>query len=262
MKNYCCYLFVIFVLLFTGCSADTTGGDVNDCAQNEEVVDYAQYNQKVIDYLQAKYNVEAEVEFAPDFKQCLSDEAVENLEKYYRFIGEMKKNPISMESSDDIFKTRGMGVQTEAFRSSLNYEKDGIGLTIYYDVDSNGKIADEPRMHAGLWGEGASKNFSSGWYNVNSYNSSCTASADKIWVDAVRADYVVMFYNNMVYKYVNGEWTLVPDSQSGLYAKQTIKLTASGMVDLANNQSNFTIQYAGKGSWFFDDLGDLKNGNK
>ncbi len=62
MKNYCCYLFVIFVLLFTGCSADTTGGDVNDCAQNEEVVDYAQYNQKVIDYLQAKYNVEAEVE--------------------------------------------------------------------------------------------------------------------------------------------------------------------------------------------------------
>lgn len=66
----------------------------------------------------------------------------------------------------------------------------------------------------------------------------------------------------MEYKFVNGEWTLVPDLQSGLYAKQTIKLTASGMVDLASSQSNFTIQYAGKGSWFFDDLGDLKNGNK
>lgn len=41
-----------------------------------------------------------------------------------------------------------------------------------------------------------------------------------------------------------------------------IKLTATGMVDLANNQSSFTIHYAGKGSWFFDDLGDLNDGNK
>lgn len=259
MKDYYYCLFVVFGLLLAGCGADTSSGDVNDSAKNEDVVDYAQYNQKVIDYLQAKYNVEAEVEFAPDYKQCLSKEAVENLDKYYRFIGAMKKNPIRIERTADIFKTRGIGVQTEAFRGSLNYEKDGIGLTIYYDVDSNGKIADEPRIYAGLWGEGASKNFSSGWYSVNSYNSSCTASADKIWADAVRADYVVMFYNNMEYKFVNGEWTLVPDLQSGLYAKQTIKLTASGMVDLANNQSGFTIQYAGKGSWFFDDLGDLKD---
>ena len=257
MKKSSCYLFVIFGLLLAGCSVDTGSVDVNDCAKNKDVVDYAQYNQIVIDYLQAKYNVEAEVGFAPDYKQCLSNEAVENLEKYYRFIGAMKKKPICMERSTDIFRTRGMGGQTEAFRSSLNYEKDGIGLTIYYDVDSNGKIADDPRIYAGLFGEGVSNNFSSAWYNVNNYNSSCTASSDKIWVDAVRADYVVMFYNNMVYKFVNGEWTLVPDLQSGLYAKQTIKLSATGMVDLANNQSSLTIQYAGKGSWFFDDLGDL-----
>lgn len=259
MKNYYYCLFVVLGLQLAGCGADTTIADVNDCANNEEAVDYAQFNQKVIDYLQAKYNVEAEVEFAPDYKQCLSNENVENLEKYYRFIGALKENPISMKRVDDISKTRGMGVQTEAFRSSLNYEKDGIGLTIFYDVDSNGKIADEPHMHAGLWGEGASMNFNNAWYNVNSYNSSCTASADKIWVDAVRADYVVMFYNNMVYKFVNGKWTLTPDSQSGLYAKQIIKLSAAGMVDLANNKSSFTIQYAGKGSWFYDDLGDLNN---
>ncbi len=62
MKNYCCYLFVIFVLLFTGCSVDTSSGYVDDRAKNEDVVDYAQYNQRVIDYLQAKYNVEAEME--------------------------------------------------------------------------------------------------------------------------------------------------------------------------------------------------------
>ena len=82
----------------------------------------------------------------------------------------------------------------------------------------------------------------------------CTASADKIWVDVVRADYVVLFYNNMVYKFIDGQWTLVPDLQSGLYARQTIKLTATGSVDLANNQSGFTMHYSGAGSWSLEDL--------
>ena len=88
----------------------------------------------------------------------------------------------------------------------------------------------------------------------NSHSSSCTASADKIWVDVVRADYVVLFYNNMVYKFIDGQWTLVPDLQGGLYARQTIKLAATGSIDLANNRSDFTMHYAGAGSWGLEEL--------
>ena len=239
------FLFAILYSFIVGCSTDV---------DERRDVDYAQYNQNVINYLQRKYNVESQVEFAPSYKQRLTREAVENLEEYYKFIGAMKESPMKMSCITMPSRSRGTGVQTESFNTTLSYELDGINLTISYDVDTNRKIADEPRIYAGLWGQGASKNYTSGWYTVNSHRSSCTASADKIWVDVVRADYVVLFYNNMVYKFIDGQWTLVPDLQSGLYARQTIKLAATGSVDLANNQSGFTMHYAGAGSWGLEDL--------
>ena len=239
------FLFAILYSFIVGCS--------NDAYENREI-DYAQYNQSVINYLQRKYNVESQVEFAPDYKQRLTREAVENLEEYYKFIGAMKESPMKMSCINMPSRSRGTGVQTESFNTTLSYELDGINLTIYYDVDIHGKIADDPRIYAGLWGEGVSKNYTSGWYTVNGHRSSCTASADKIWVDVVRADYVVLFYNNMEYKFIDGQWTLVPDLQSGLYARQRIKLAATGSVDLANNQSGFTMHYAGAGSWGLEDL--------
>lgn len=98
----------ILCLVFASCSTN-----IEDNANN----DYAEYNRKVIEYLQQKYNVKADVEFSPNYKQRLSKEEVESYEKFYRFIGGLKEKPMEMTlaSSKSEATTRGTGYQTIFF---------------------------------------------------------------------------------------------------------------------------------------------------
>lgn len=242
------FLMTILCLAFASCSTD-----INPA---EDEMDYAEYNQKVITYLQRKYNVEAEVEFSPNYKQKLSKENIESFENFYKFIGCLKEKPMEMTQHET---TRGIGVSTELFKQTVNYENDGIIVGIYYDVDANGKLADDPRIQAGLAGEGVSSKFNGAWYQIEFYKSDCRVSGEKIIADAIKGDYVALFYNDktLEYKFVDGKWTLVPNYESGLYARKRVKITAAGTLDTATKQGRFEVHYAGSGTWFREGLGDL-----
>ena len=243
MKNFPIYLTAILCFLFTDC---------NNAEEGEQDINYAEYNQKVIDYLQRKYDVKVETVFSLTFKQKLSKEDVQSFEEYYKFISDLKRTPLRLKEKVLSAPMKSPGVQTSAFHKNLCYEMDDIALTVYYDVDSNGYVADEPHIYAGLWNEGWSKRNDNLWYQVDNYNSDCSASGDKIWVNAVRADYTTLHYTKKVYKIVDGVGVWVPDIQYGYSAKHTIKITATGIINVTNNQGEFSIHYAGEGSWSRD----------
>lgn len=85
MKNF---LVTVLCLAFASCSTDVN--------PDNDGMNYAEYNQKVVEYLQKKYNVEADVEFSPDYKRKLSKEEVESYENFYKFIGSLKERSMEM----------------------------------------------------------------------------------------------------------------------------------------------------------------------
>lgn len=130
-------------------------------------------------------------------------------------------------------------------------------ISIYYDVDSSWKLADNPyRIIAGLGGEGVSQNYSSAYYKIESYRSDIRVSGDKIIADVLRGDYLVTFYYSMQLKYdfVDGEWKYVPIHENMVSSRQRIRLAATGTLDTTTNKGSFTVFYAGPGSWFRDEI--------
>lgn len=244
------FLMTILCLAFASCSTD-----INPV---EDEMDYAEYNQKVITYLQRKYNVEAEVEFSPNYKQKLSKAELDSYENFYKFIGSLKEKPMEMTQSKQK-ATRASFAGTYFFEKYVNYELDGVKVCIYYDADMDGALyGSNPTIEMGLGGEGVSKNYSNAYYSLDTYRHDYRVSGKKIIADAIRGDYVVTFYTDFIkeYRYVDGEWKIVPSGQSVISSRQRIKLVVAGELDTANGSSNFTLYNAGKGSWFGLDLGD------
>ena len=194
MSKLTLFTYFVLALLFVGC--DTADKEKSD-------IDYVEYNQKVINYLQKKYNVEADVRFSTNYKQRLTKEATESLEEYYKFIANLKE-PIEMDRLVSSCTARIAAVGTKYFSQVVKYELDGITVGIYYDVDSNGEISDKHSLQAGLGGEGTSRNYSGGRYTVTNYKFDCSISGKKIIAEAIRGDYEVRFYNKTLLIPVGG----------------------------------------------------------
>ena len=235
MKNFKLLLsLVLGTLLIVGCNS-------ND--ENCTDVDNAEYNKYIIEYLQHKYDVKAEVEVSQ--KEKLSKEAIGCIENYYKFVSSLKQKPKEMVLKEKA-SGESMATRTVFCTQTLVYEMDDIIAFVCYEIDGNGKVADNPNIVSGLAGNGVSNNYNCAIYKVDNYRSVCHASGNTIYADVLRGDYMVMVYQH----FNNGH----PDTTSGISARIIVKLAAYGTVDVPSNRGSFTLHYAGEGSWARDEM--------
>lgn len=234
MRIFVYSLFVSLCVCLVACNTD----NVTDIE-----VDNATYNQEVIDYLQKKYDVDVEVDFAPTFKERLSRQDIESLEDYFKFVGGLKRKPLKMNLQDAPFSTTR--AETASFSQELMYNGDRINVYVHYDLDGNGGLASPPNVVAGMGGS-ASDNESFGHqyptinttYEIYYWGGSVKCSNTRIDIDRMRVDYTLKHYN-----IVNGV------RSDTWYAMTKTKLAAYGYVNVANNSGEFQLVYCGAGSW-------------
>ena len=261
MNKLTLFAYFVLALLFVGC----------DTADDNAVeTDYVTYNQQIINYLQNKYGVAAKIEFSPNFKQRLNKTNIEDLEKYYSSISSIKNGvKCEMVQNVEVPQTRDMSAGTQYFTQFVNYNLDPILVFVCYNVDSRGKIADNPEIVSGLAGNGVSNNNPRAKYKVDNYKSDCYVSAETIYADCLRGDYTAFLYYSDVIdrgngynpdKIINGIYNgnLSSINYTGFYAKVTCKLAAYGTVDASSNTGSFTLHYSGEGSWYFDTLPNIR----
>lgn len=232
MKNI--YLFLSLCLAFVACNSYDT-----DCTE----VDNTEYNQRLVEHLQHKYGVDAEVEFAPDFTKRMYKKDVESLEEYFKFVAELKKNPLKLNQSSRTLQTRA--TETKNFTQTLNYEGDNVYVYVYYEMNTTGGLADNPSIEVGMGGVGnpfahyaGNSSYANARYEVIYWDSKKTYSNARIDVERIRADYVLRFYY-----VVNGNFSDTP------YATVKTKLSAYGYVDILKETGEFHLMYSGDGSW-------------
>ena len=113
--------------------------------------DNTSYNQKIIEYLQRKYDVKAKVEFSPTYNKRLTKDETKALEDYYSFLSSLK-NPL------DITLGKGKAVTRGTFYThDLSYRGDKVTVYVYYNAiqtkDGN-ELADNPLIEVGIGGQG------------------------------------------------------------------------------------------------------------
>ena len=229
-------LLSILCVTFVSCNTDMAD-DVN--------LDNATYNQKIVEYLQNKYDVKAEIYFSPTYNQRLTSNEVKALEDYYNFIGSLKR-PLGIALSDGDAKTR-----TNLYTHNLTYRGDQVTVYVYYETDpakGNKELGTNPCIEVGIGGQGNHEyNI---FYDVVYYNAEYVYGQTYIKVGIVRGDYVLKTYP---YNYIGIPMTSVNPT---MVVKS--KIAAYGDVDITKRNGNFFIQYAGDGTWFtFDVDGEL-----
>ena len=232
MRKNVLYLMLWFCSLCVSCSTEN-----ND----NENVDYVSYNRNIVEYLQNKYDVTAEVEFVPEFKRKLNKQEVESFEDYFKFLGVLKKNPINMIQAKSLSSTRA---ESTHFSYELVYNGDRIYVHVYYDHDNNGHLASPPNIVAGMCGSSDGECFGGHYptfettYEIYCWDSSIRPSNTRIDVDRIRADYILKHYN-----IVNGV------RSNTYYAITKTKLCSWGYINVMNGSGFFQLEYAGEGSW-------------
>lgn len=250
MNKLTLFAYFILAFLFVGCDTTDDNAVVTDCVA---------YNQQIINYLQNKYGVSAKIEFSHDFKQRLDKAKIEDLEKYYKSISSIKNGvKCEMVQNGATPQTRAMSAETRYYTQFVNYDFDPILVFVCYNVDSRGKIADNPEIVSGLAGNGVSHNNPKAKYKVDSYRSDCYVSSQTIYADCLRGDYTVFLYYENLYdsNHVNNINGSIDDT--GYYAKVTCKLAAYGTVDASSNTGSFSLHYSGEGSWYLDSMPNIR----
>ena len=206
---------------------------------NEHELSACEYNQKIIEYLRDKYNVNVKVVFSPSYKQRLSKDDVESFDGYFKFVGELKKCPVKMVLANKSAETRA----TKTCSQQLTYNGDLINVVVYYDIDTqNGGLASPSDVQVGMGGGGECFGHHYATiectYSVEFLGSKFTVSNTQIDVESIKGDYILYHYNIK-----NGR------RENTWYAKTQTKLSAWGYVDVKNNSCQFQLEYAGEGSW-------------
>lgn len=232
MKNLM-YLFIVFTCILIACNTEEANMEVSN----------KDFNKQIVEYLQTKYDVKAEVEFASDFNKRLNKEEIENLEDYFRFIGGLKKQPLKMEPMLQNNQTRAE--ETKSFSQTLNYEGDNVNVYVYYTMNTNGGLPDSPSIEVGIGGAGnpfahyqGNSCHNNARYEVYYWDNVTNYSNTRIDVERIRADYILRYYY-----IVNGVFSDTP------YATVKTKLCAYGYVNILNNTGDFHLMYSGDGSW-------------
>lgn len=227
MKKSIFYLMILLCILCMSCSTEN-----ND----NENTDNIMYNRQIIEYLQHKYDVTADVEFNSEYNKRMSKDDVEDFESYFRFLGNLKKHPLQLKMSKYDHLTRAR--ETKSFSQTFDYEGNDVAVYVYYDVDETGRMASPVSVVVGMGGHGESFYFRNAIYEVIDFGASYNVNSTSINVEKVRADYIVRNYN-----IINGK-----HGDTVMSIAKT-KLAAYGYVNVLNHTGNFQLMYCGSGSW-------------
>lgn len=230
MKRFYFYFCLIMSFILVGCADKIDSDNV--------ALDNAEFNKNIINYLQNKYGIIAEVSFSSTFNNRLSKNEIEALEKYYKNLHKLTKADAHIKLTKATCQTR-----TVLGKYGVSYNGDAITVHVYYNTEYvNGEyvLGNNPNVEVGIGGEGNHEY--NVMYEVVYQGAEFVYGERYVKVSKVKGDYILRSYPM---NYFGNPNTSLPPTMT-----VKSKIYAEGEVNVPREVGTFSVHYAGEGSWY------------